>query len=231
MGHYIANVRDIEFNLFEVLKLRRVLDSGRYGDLDVETARTMVDEVARLAQGPVAESFAAADRNPPAFEPDAHSITVPSELAKSVRAVKDAEWWRVGIAEGVGGISTPAPLAWALYEMLLCADSSAAFLWALGPALANALHVEGNEQQKRWAAMALECGWAATMVFTEPDAGSDVGVGHAKAIGLPDGTWHVEGVKRFITGGDVGDTAENIFHLVLAKPEGAGQGTKGLSLL
>jgi hypothetical protein len=56
-------------------------------------------------------------------------------------------------------------------------------------------------------------------------------VGHAKAIGLPDGTWHVEGVKRFITGGDVGDTAENIFHLVLAKPEGAGQGTKGLSLL
>jgi len=68
------------------------------------------------------------------------------------------------------------------------------------------------------------------MVLTEPDAGSDVGAGRAKAIGQPDGTWHIEGVKRFISGGDVGETAENIFHLVLARPEGAGPGTKGLSL-
>ena len=68
------------------------------------------------------------------------------------------------------------------------------------------------------------------MVLTEPDAGSDVGAGRAKAIAQPDGTWHIEGVKRFISGGDVGDTAENIFHLVLARPEGAGPGTKGLSL-
>ena len=68
------------------------------------------------------------------------------------------------------------------------------------------------------------------MVLTEPDAGSDVGAARAKAIAQPDGTWHIEGVKRFISGGDVGDTAENIFHLVLARPEGAGPGTKGLSL-
>ena len=68
------------------------------------------------------------------------------------------------------------------------------------------------------------------MVLTEPDAGSDVGAGRAKAIAQPDGTWHIEGVKRFISGGAVGDTAENIFHLVLARPEGAGPGTKGLSL-
>ena len=230
MGHYIANVRDIEFNLFEVLNLGAVLDSGSYGDLDVDTARTMVDEVARLAEGPVAESFAAGDRHPPVFDPEAHTITVPSEVAKSVQAVKDAEWWRVGIAEGVGGVPAPAPLAWALYEMLVCANPSAAFFWALGPAMANALYVEGNEQQKRWAAMGLERGWAATMVLTEPDAGSDVGAGRAKAIGQPDGTWHIEGVKRFISGGDIGDTAENIFHLVLARREGAGPGTKGLSL-
>jgi alkylation response protein AidB-like acyl-CoA dehydrogenase len=68
------------------------------------------------------------------------------------------------------------------------------------------------------------------MVLTEPDAGSDVGAGRTKAIEQPDGTWHIEGVKRFISGGDVGDTTENIFHLVLARPEGAGPGTKGLSL-
>jgi alkylation response protein AidB-like acyl-CoA dehydrogenase len=96
--------------------------------------------------------------------------------------------------------------------------------------MAQALYEEGTEQQRHWAAMGVERGWQATMVLTEPDAGSDVGAGRAKAIQQPDGTWHIEGVKRFISGGDVGDTAENIFHLVLARPEGAGPGTKGLSL-
>ncbi|HKV18312.1 MAG TPA: acyl-CoA dehydrogenase [Mycobacterium sp.] len=230
MGHYIANVRDIEFNLFEVLNLSQVIDSGGYGDLDTDTVRTMLDEVARLAEGPVAESFADADRRPPVFDPDQHTVSVPAEIAKSIQAIKDAEWWRIGLAEEVGGVAAPAALTWAINEMLVCANPSAAFWWALGPAMAHSLAAEGNEQQIRWAAKGLERGWAATMVLTEPDAGSDVGAGRAKAIAQPDGTWHIEGVKRFISGGDVGDTAENIFHLVLARPEGAGPGTKGLSL-
>ena len=230
MGHYIANLRDIEFNLFEVLGIGSVLGSGRYRDLDVDTVHTMLDEVARLAEGPIAESFADADRNPPVFEPDRHTISVPAELAKSVQAVKDAEWWRIGLAEEIGGVSAPGPVTWAINEMLVCANPAAAFFYSLGPAMANALYVEGTAQQKRWAAMALERGWAATMVLTEADAGSDVGAGRTKAIAQPDGSWHIEGVKRFISGGDVGDTAENIFHLVLARPEGAGPGTKGLSL-
>jgi alkylation response protein AidB-like acyl-CoA dehydrogenase len=230
LGHYIANVRDLEFNLFEVLGLGNVLGSGRYGDLDVDTARTMLDEAARLAEGPVAESFADADRNPPTFDAKTHTISVPAELAKTVQTIKDAQWWRVGLAEEIGGVAAPAPLTWAINEMVLTANPSAGFFWALGPAMANALCVEGTEEQRRWAAVALERGWGATMVLTEPDAGSDVGAGRTKAIAQPDGTWHIEGVKRFISGGDVGDTAENIFHLVLARPEGAGQGTKGLSL-
>jgi alkylation response protein AidB-like acyl-CoA dehydrogenase len=230
LGHYIANLRDIEFNLFEVLDIGTVLGSRDYPDLDVETVRTMLDEVARLAEGPVAESFTDADRNPPVFEPDRHTISVPAELAKSVQAVKDAEWWRIGLAEEIGGVSAPGPVTWAINEMLHCANPAAAFFYSLGPAMANALYVEGTEQQKRWAAMGLERGWAATMVLTESDAGSDVGAGRTKAIAQPDGSWHIEGVKRFISGGDVGDTAENIFHLVLARPQGAGPGTKGLSL-
>ena len=68
------------------------------------------------------------------------------------------------------------------------------------------------------------------MVLTEPDAGSDVGAGRTKAIQQPDGTWHLDGVKRFITNGDTDDLFENILHVVLARPEGAGPGTKGLSL-
>ncbi len=59
--------------------------------------------------------------------------------------------------------------------------------------------------------------------------GSDVGAGRARAVAQPDGSWHIEGVKRFITSAEH-DMAENIFHLVLARPEGHGPGTKGLSM-
>src|SRR5262249_58149548 len=53
--------------------------------------------------------------------------------------------------------------------------------------------------------------------------------GRTRAVRQPDGTWHLEGVKRFITSAEH-DMAENIFHLVLARPEGHGPGTKGLSM-
>ncbi|SPM37131.1 Acyl-CoA dehydrogenase related to the alkylation response protein AidB, partial [Mycobacterium rhizamassiliense] len=229
LGHYIANVRDLEFNLFEVLDVGAVLGSGEYSELDADTVRTILSEAARLAEGPVAESFAFADRNPPVFDPATHTISVAPELVKTVQAIREAGWWRLSIDEAIGGMAAPAPLAWAVNEMIFCANPSANF-FSLGPLMAQALYAEGNEEQQRWAAEGVERGWAATMVLTEPDAGSDVGAGRAKAIGQPDGTWHIEGVKRFISGGDVGDTADNIFHLVLARPEGAGPGTKGLSL-
>src|SRR5947207_13124099 len=87
----------------------------------------------------------------------------------------------------------------------------------------------GTPEQKRFAEQAIEAEWGATMVLTEPDAGSDVGAGRTKAIEQPDGSWHIEGVKRFITSGEH-DMTDNIIHLVLARPEGAGPGTKGLSL-
>jgi alkylation response protein AidB-like acyl-CoA dehydrogenase len=229
LSHYIANVRDLEFNIFEVLDVGAVLGAGQYSDLDADTVRTILSEAARFAEGPVAETFAFADRNPPVFDPDTHTITVPPELAKTVQAIREAGWWRLSLDEEIGGMPAPAPLAWAVNEMIFCANPSANF-FSLGPLMAQALYMEGNEEQRRWAAEGVERGWAATMVLTEPDAGSDVGAGRAKAFGQPDGTWHIEGVKRFISGGDVGNTADNIFHLVLARPEGAGPGTKGLSL-
>ena len=103
-------------------------------------------------------------------------------------------------------------------------------MYAGGAGFAHIFYNNGTEEQKKWAAIAAERGWGATMVLTEPDAGSDVGAGRTKAIKQDDGSWHIEGVKRFITSADSDDLFENIFHLVLARPEGAGPGTKGLSL-
>ncbi|MEU4598906.1 acyl-CoA dehydrogenase [Nocardia sp. NPDC023988] len=229
MGHYKANVRDIEFNLFEVLGLDKLLDTGAYGDLDSDTVRHILDEVRRLAEGPIAETFAEADRNPVTYNPDTFDITVPEPLRKTVAAVHEAQWYRLGMPEGMDGTPAPNVLLWAINELIICANPSASF-FNMGPLMGSVLYEIGTEEQKRWARGGFERGWQGTMVLTEPDAGSDVGAGRTKAIPQPDGSWHIEGVKRFISGGDVGEAAENIFHLVLARPEGAGPGTKGLSL-
>ena len=229
MSHYKSNVRDLEFNLFEVLDLEKVLATGEFGDLDGDTVREMLAEASKLAEGPVAESFADGDRNPPTFDPETHAVTLPESFKKSLRAWRKGEWFRIGLDEHVGGVPAPAMVAWAINEFVLGANP-AVFMYLAGPEFADILYDIGNEQQRHWAAMAIDRNWGATMVLTEPDAGSDVGAGRTKAIEQPDGTWHIDGVKRFITNGDSDDLFENIMHIVLARPEGAGPGTKGLSL-
>jgi alkylation response protein AidB-like acyl-CoA dehydrogenase len=229
MGHYKSNVRDLEFNLFETLSLDQVLADEAFGDLDGESVREMLSEAARLAEGPVAESFADGDRHPPTFDPDTHVVSLPEPFKKSLNAWREGEWFRVGLNEDIGGVPAPSMVQWAINELVLGANPPV-FMFLAGPFMANILYGIGNEQQRHWASLAIDRNWGATMVLTEPDAGSDVGAGRTKAIDQGDGTWHIDGVKRFITNGDTDDLFENILHLVLARPEGAGPGTKGLSL-
>ncbi|UUO01806.1 acyl-CoA dehydrogenase [Mycolicibacterium novocastrense] len=229
MSHYKSNVRDQVFNLFEVFGVDKALGEGDYAELDVDTAREMLGEIARLAEGPIAESFADADRNPPTFDPNTHSVTLPDSFKKSMRALLEGGWDKVGLSEELGGMPMPRALQWALIEHILGANP-AAYMYAMGAGMCEIFYNNGTDEQKKWAVLAAERGWGATMVLTEPDAGSDVGAGRTKAVQQPDGTWHIDGVKRFITSGDSDDLFENIMHLVLARPEGAGPGTKGLSL-
>ncbi len=228
MSHYKSNLRDIEFNLFEVLRRQDVLGKPPYPELDTETVREVLAEVNRLAVGPLADSFAEADRNPPVFDPATGSVTIPDGFKRSYRAFMDAQWWRLDVPPGLGGTGAPRSLHWAVAELVLGANP-AVWMYASGPSMAQVLWLVGTPEQQRFAEFAIDRGWTSTMVLTEPDAGSDVGAGRTKAIAQPDGTWHIEGVKRFITCAEH-DMAENIFHLVLARPEGHGPGTKGLSM-
>ena len=228
MSHYKSNVRDLEFNLFEVFGAGDRMGSGPYAEMDVDTAREILHEVDRLATGPLAESFAEADRHPPVYDPATKTVTMPEGFKKSFKALMDSEWWRLDLPEHLGGTGAPPSLRWAASELLLGANP-AAFMFMSGPGFASIVDSLGNADQKRWAQLMIDNGWGATMVLTEPDAGSDVGAGRAKAFDNGDGTWRIEGVKRFITSGEH-DMTDNIVHLVLARPEGAGPGTKGLSL-
>jgi alkylation response protein AidB-like acyl-CoA dehydrogenase len=228
MSHYKSNLRDIEFNLFEVLRRQDLLGRPPYPELDEETVRGILGELERLATGPLAESFADADRNPPVFDPATHSVRIPEPLRKSYRAFMDAEWYRLALPEELGGTGAPRSLNWAMAELIL-GSNSPVWMYASGHTMARVLWDLGTPDQKRFAEQAIEREWGSTMVLTEPDAGSDVGAGRTRAIEQPDGTWHIEGVKQFITSAEH-DLADNIFHLVLARPEGAGPGTKGLSM-
>jgi alkylation response protein AidB-like acyl-CoA dehydrogenase len=228
MSHYKSNLRDIEFNLFEVLRRQDLLGQPPYPELDEETVRGILGELERMATGPLAESFADADRNPPVFDPATNSVRVPESLRKSFRTFMDAEWYRLSLPAELGGTQAPRSLNWALAELIL-GSNPAIWMYSSGHTMARVLWELGTPEQKRFAEQAIEQEWGATMVLTEPDAGSDVGAGRTRAIEQPDGTWHLEGVKRFITSAEH-DLADNIFHLVLARPEGAGPGTKGLSM-
>ncbi|MBB1036437.1 acyl-CoA dehydrogenase, partial [Dietzia natronolimnaea] len=227
MSHYRSNPRDLEFVLFEVLGLDEILERDDT-ELDGETVRTMLREAAALAEGPVAASFSAADRNPPTFDPETHEVTLPPEYVASVRAWQDGGWGLVGVDPAVGGVAAPRMVTWAITEFLLGANPSI-FMYLSGPLFAEIMHTIGNEQQQKWAARIIDRNHGSSMMLTEAEVGSDVGAVRAKAIEQPDGTWHIEGAKRFITGADSGDLFENIWHQVLARPEGAGPGTKGLS--
>jgi len=228
MSHYIANLRDIEFCLFDLLKRDEILGRTIFKDIDRETAMGMLEEVKRLAENDLGDSFIESDRLGVEFNKETGDVKLPESFKKSYRAYMDNEWWRIDAPVEIGGTLIPASLRWAIAEMILGSNPSI-HLYASGTAFAHVAYVLGNEDQKKMAQLMVDNDWGATMQLTEPDAGSDVGAGRSKAVAQSDGTWHVTGTKRYITSGD-SDLNPNIVHYVLARPEGAGPGTKGLSL-
>jgi alkylation response protein AidB-like acyl-CoA dehydrogenase len=232
VSHYKSNIRDIEFNLFEVFGRDEILGNGLFEEVDVETAKSILSEVDRLAREEIAASFEDGDRNPPTFDPANNTVKMNENFAKSYQAFMDAEWYRLQLPTELGGQPAPASLIWSMAELVLGANPPV-WMYAAGPNFGNVVYRNGNDRDKLIAHHMVERKWGATMVLTEPDAGSDVGAGRAKATPNEDGTWNIEGVKRFITSGEH-DMSENIIHLVLARPHGVegvgGPGTKGLSL-
>ncbi len=232
MSHYRANVRDLEFNLFEVLDAGDRMGTGPFAEMDAETASGVLHELEQIAVGPVAASFVDSDRHPPVYDPATFSVTLPESFKKSFKTIVDGEWYRLDLPAELGGYGASPSLRWAAAELMLGANP-ALFMYSGGPNFAAVVHKNGTPEQQAMAETIIAKQWASTMVLTEPDAGSDVGAARTKAVRQPDGTWHLEGVKRFITSAEQ-DLTDNIIHLVLARPEGPGienrPGTKGLSL-
>jgi alkylation response protein AidB-like acyl-CoA dehydrogenase len=228
MSHYTANLRDIEFCLFDLLGRDKVMGTNPYGEVDRETAIGMLEEMKRLCENDLAASFVEGDRVGAILNKETGNVTLPESFRKSYKAYVDGEWWRLDAPVDLGGMKVPPSVRWAMAEMVL-GSNPAIHIYASGYAFAQVAYVLGTDEQKKIAKHMVEKHWGATMQLTEPDAGSDVGAGRTKAVQQADGTWHITGTKRYITSGDA-DFYPNVVHFVLARREGGGPGTKGLSL-
>jgi hypothetical protein len=114
MGHYISNLRDIQFNLFDLLGRGEVLEKGPFAEIDRDTANGMLDEVKRMAENDLAESFVDGDRLGVDFNPATGDAKLPESFKKSYRAYMDGEWWRIDAPAELGGTVIPPSLRWAI---------------------------------------------------------------------------------------------------------------------
>lgn len=227
--HYKSNLRDTLFNLFEFLDIGKTsLGKGPFAPMDEDTARESLKRLERLAVQEIAPSFAAGDQDVPRIDAQGN-VTLPEHIKRAIACWYDGDWHRMSLPEHMGGFGAPPTVFWAGFELLAGANGAVSF-YTFGSVIARVVDSLGTEAQKRrFLPKMIDEQWGGAMVLTEPDAGSDVGAARARAVQAPDGSWHITGTKRFITNGDY-DVPQNILHLVLARPEGAGPGTKGLSM-
>jgi len=226
---YRSNLRDIEFNLFEFLDLgHTTFVNAPFRNMSEESAREVLRALEKVCVTELSASFADADRHPPTLDKDGN-VTLPESMHRSMKAFQDADWHKLEMPERLGGFGAPPSMTWATFEMVAGSNAALCFyLFTTGFArIIDRLATEA--QRKRYLPQMIDRRWGAAMVLTEPDAGSDVGSARTKARHVKEDVWEIEGTKRFITNAEY-DGVENIVHLVLARPEGAGAGTKGLSL-
>jgi alkylation response protein AidB-like acyl-CoA dehydrogenase len=228
--HYKANIRDIEFNLFEYLKIQtNYLGKKEYENIDEDGAKELLGTFKNLCEQEICNTFYETDKVPLALDSQGN-VSLPPQFYSCMKKFYQDGWDKIDTPEHLGGYGVPATVAWATFELLSGANPCLALYTVMGPVVSRVIDSFGTEKQKNlFVKNMLDKNWGGTMVLTEPDAGSDVGSARTKAKHLKEDLYEIDGVKRFITNGDF-NVPENIIHLVLARPEGAGLGTKGLSL-
>ena len=229
VDHYRPNLRDIFFQLFEVLEVQSsVLGNGPFASMDEATARASLEGFLEVMQAEWSPTFATGDREGARFDGKGN-VTLPAGYNKALDAFYAGGWNKLELPERLGGYGAPPSVQWASFELMAGANPAMCF-YVFGSPMAKIIDALGTPSQKqRFVGPMLANHWGTTMVLTEPGAGSDVGAGTTTATHVAGDEYRLAGVKRFITNGDF-DHPTNIVHMVLARPEGARSGTKGLSL-
>jgi alkylation response protein AidB-like acyl-CoA dehydrogenase len=228
IDHYRSNMRDQLFNLFELWKIQEnILGKSLYESLDEETVKDVLVNFDKFCKEKISITYSESDRKGLSVDNEGN-VFLPDCLRKCMDEYYEMEWNKLDYSLELEGFGIPRSVFWTSFETIAGANSAMCF-YLLGNFVAGMINDQATQKQKELIIPGLtKRKWGATMVLTEPDAGSDVGAARSKAKHIENDIWEIEGTKRFITNGDY-DT-ENIIHMVLARPEGAANGTKGLSL-
>ena len=230
-NYYKMDMREMQFVLFEQFKLQDLAEHALYADWDRQTCEMLLDQGLKFAYEKAGPTFGMAEEEEPLFNPEDGSVTINSYFKDAYKVgVEESGWHSVMVPEKYGGEGAPNSLCNAIYEFISGA-SPTLHMFLGGPGvIANLIIEHGTEEQKQfWTNNLINGKWNGTMVLTEPEVGTDVGAIKTRAIKQEDGSYLIKGNKIFISNGEH-DVNENIIHLVLARPEGAVQGSKGLSL-
>jgi alkylation response protein AidB-like acyl-CoA dehydrogenase len=228
MVQYIADRRDVDFVLYEQLQVEDLSKAELFADFNKKTVDMIVKEARNLAVKEILPTQELGDQEGCQF--DNGKVTVPESFHKAFELLKDGEWIAMTEDPEWGGQGMPTTVAMAASDYLVGANYAFMMYQGLTHGAGKLIESFGTEKQKQLFLNKMYSGeWTGTMLLTEPEAGSDVGALTTSAVKNDDGTYSITGNKIFISGGEH-DLTENIIHPVLARIEGAPNGTKGISL-
>lgn len=228
MANYLVDQRDVEFILYEQLKINELCQRPLYQAFSREIFDMIFKEMEKLAVSELSTNNVIGDREGCKLADG--KVTVPKAYHRNWKLMKDGGWITLNDSPDVGGQGVPYLIGAPCLEYSMAANYSFYTYSALTRGAARLIQNFGSEEQKQKYMFKMFSGdWAGTMCLTEPDSGTDVGSIRTKAKKNDDGTFSIMGTKIFITDGDH-DLTENIVHPVLARIEGAPAGTRGISI-
>jgi acyl-CoA dehydrogenase len=229
MPAYRAPVEDTLFVLNDVLKYERYNNLPGFADASPDIVEAVLREAGRMAEEVFFPLNQSGDQEGCTRHEDG-SVTTPKGFGEAFEQYKEAGWMGLAFDPDYGGQGLPYTLHSAIGEYFSSANMAFAMYPGLTQGAMAAIHVHGSDEQKaKFLPTMVEGRWTGTMNLTEPHCGTDLGLLRTKAVPQDDGSYKISGQKIFISAGEH-DMAENIIHLVLARIEGAPEGTKGISL-
>ncbi len=219
---------NLRFMLHEVLDLQDLYESERFQDFDSEAIDFSLDAAQQLADQYLYPVYREMDRRKAYFQ-DGRVHVLP-EVGEGMRALGDSGWLSAAWGFEENGQQMPLVVHNAGSLIFQAANGNLAAYAFLTTGAANLIREFGSDELKKTYLQPMARGhWQGTMALTEPQAGSSLSDITTTYTGQPDGSYHIQGQKIYISGGDH-TGVENVVHLVLARQKDGPKGHKGVSL-